>query len=582
MKRRPLLFLCLALASGLVACGSDEPQRQPAVDASDVAQETDIASDPDLPDDPASDTLADIDPDRDEESTANDIATDLDENGETSDTGEGADEEDAGPFEWPEALPFEFTRPVAGTAPTSEEIAEFTRRMTGLWKEIDYFRWVRMTSHGIDPSNEEGWFDYALWWQDTQAIREGDAVIFRHYGRADNLTMRTSRILTVAIAGYLLTGDEQMRWIIEQYSRGLAALSMAMEFIPDDPYRYLQARALFTRNHSYQTVDGREVIIDYDPVRRDEVSWNAAIIHNPDNPYWGDIWFVNQRSKDDVPHMFRAVPMLLRAVQDAPDESVRQAAELALEYLGGFARDIVDSGYQIRTRFDDGEPVVPMNESGLVKDLASLVLYERSVPNAECNGKLSSALVGYVEPLENDCEAGSGGLYETIATMGHYFNYAIIRYFHIAAVHNALMLRHNDVALELLQGLAARADAMVYDLTMPNRDEPTWMADVAAFLLAAAAAGLPLTGDEARIVQEQYLLSVDHYLAFDAWDPWDPDFPQGAFNYMPDRGVAVRPTEIGFLLEYCYSPFRNPAGVPVADCEVVADPARWGEPEVEK
>jgi hypothetical protein len=364
---------------------------------------------------------------------------------------------------------------------------------------------------------------------------------------------------------------------VERYSRGLAALSMAMEYGPDDPNRYLQARALFTINDDYETVGGRLVSVDYDPVRREEEAWNAAIIHNPVNPYWGDIWFVNQRSKDDVPHMLRAVPMLRRAARSAPDASVREAAALALEYLTGFARDVVESGYQIRTRFDDGEPVVPTTEEGVVKDLASFVLYESLVPNAECNAKLTCALVGLGEPLDNDCAGGSSGVYEDVAAMAHYFNYAIIRYFHIAAVHNALMEGENDAALALLEGLAERADRMVYDEGMPNRDEPVWMADVAAFLLAAAAAGLPLTGDEARIVQAQYLLSVEHYAAFGAWDPWAPDFPQGPFDYQPDRGLAVEPTELGYLLEYCYSPFRNPAGAPVVDCDVVADRARWGE-----
>ena len=248
-----------------------------------------------------------------------------------------------------------------------------------------------------------------------------------------------------------------------------------------------------------------------------------------------------------------------------------------MEYIGGFARDIVDSGYQIRTRFDDGEPVVPVDDRRGVKDLASFVLYELAVPAAECNAKLASALIGYGEPLDNECEAGDGGIYETIATRGHYFNYAIIRYFHIAAVHNALMLGENDVALDLLEGLAQRADDMLHDPSMPNRDEPVWMADVASFLLAAASAGLPLTAEEARLVQQQLLLSVEHYAAFGFWDPWDDDIPDGAFNYKPDRGVAVRPTELGYLLEYCYSPLRNPAGTPIVDCDVIADPSRWGE-----
>ena len=477
----------------------------------------------------------------------------------------------------PGALPFSFERPAAGTPLTDDEITTFTREVTGFWKDVAYFRWVRMHSHGMDPSFDGGVPDYALWWQDTQAIKEGDTVVFRHTGGADNLALRTAKVLNNTLAGYLMTGDEDMRYLSEQYCKGFAALSLGLEWGQEDPVvKYLQARAIFTLDHSYETVGGRKVSVDYGPVKNESYGWNAATIPNPENPHWGDIWVRNQRSKDDVPHMFRSVPMLLRAAEEAPDESVRDAARLALEYLVGFARDIVDSGYQIRTKFQDGVAVVPTMENGAIKDLASFVLYDFVDPRAECNAKLSSALVGYGATLDNDCGGGSGGLYETIASDGHYFNYAIIRFFHIAAVANALMVGADEPARALLEGLAARADAILHDESLPNRDAGSWWSDTAAFLLAAAAAGLPLTDEEAQLVREQYLLSVAHYRDFAYWDPWDASVPEGPFDYKPERGVAVRPTELAYLLEYCYSPFRNPAGARLVDCDVVADQARWG------
>ncbi len=477
----------------------------------------------------------------------------------------------------PTALPFELTRPAAGDAPTDDEVAAFTRQITGFWRDTGYWRWVRMTSHGVDASNEEGWPDYALWWQDTQAIRDGDTVTFRHVGRADNLTLRTCKVLTNAIAGYLMTGDEDMRWIVEQYSKGIAALAMVMEFGDEDPAPYLQARAPFTRNHEYDTVGGRHVVIDYDPVRREEDAWNARIVHNPDNPYWGDVHFVNQRSKDDVPHMFRAVPMLRRAAVEAPDESVREAVNLALEYLEGFARDIYESEYQIRTKYEDGVPVVPTKDNGAVKDLASFTLFDTLVPNGECTSKLSSTLVGYGELRANACEDGSGDTYETVASTSHYFNYAIFRMFHVAAAHNALMVGRNGTAFDLIEGLGTRSTRMLHDPDMPNRDDPVFESDVAVFLLTAASAGMPLTGEEARHIHEEYTLSVEHYAPFEWWDPWADGLPDGEFDYKPHRGPAARITEMGYFTEYCYSPLRNPAGVEIIDCDIVADPERWGE-----
>ena len=475
-----VVLACFALA----ACSSDNG-----------------SSDDDSTPDAQTDTTGDAGDDSGTDDTGDDVADDTEDVGDdtvadvgddTTDAGDAADADaDVEPMGLPQELPFEFERDPIGDAPTEQEIDDFTTAITGLWAETDYFAWVRMTSHGIDASNEEGWFHYALWWQDTQAIREGDAVVFEHRGRADNLTLRTCKVLTTAIAGYMLTGDENMRWIVEEYSRGLAALAMANEFEENDENRYIQARAIFTRNHEYETLGGRQVVIDYDPVRRLEESWNAAIIHNPTNPHWGDIHIVNQRSKDDLPHMFRAVPMLMRAAEDAPDASVREAAELALEYLAGFAQDVVDTGYRIRTRWDETEPVVPTLENGNDKDLASLVQFEDLVPNAECPAKLATALVAGGDPLDNMCGTGAPNSYETVATSTHYFNYAIVRYFHIAALHNALMLHENDLALELMQGMADRADGIMYDMSMPNRDSDVWEADAAAFLIAAAAAGLP-------------------------------------------------------------------------------------------
>ncbi len=496
-----------------------------------------------------------------------------------ADAATDAGEPDLGPGDvgLPDELPFVFERPQVGDPLSPEEITTFTTAVTGFWQDAQYFRWVRLHSHGMHPSNPQGTPDYALWWQDTTSIKEGDTVTFRHRGRADNLTLRTCKVLNNLIAGYLLTGDEDMRYTAVQYCRGIVALSKAMEFGPDDPVRYLQARAVFALDHSYESVGGRRVAIDYGPMRREDESWNAANIHNENNPYWGDIWFVNQRSKDDVPHMMRSVPMLRRALRESPDEELREAAREALEYLRGFTRDVVDQGYLIRTKFADGQAVVPLMAGGSVKDLASFVNYDAIAPNAECTAKLSTALVAYGAPLDNDCADGSGGVYELLAAAGHYFNYAIFRYFHIAATANAVLHGEDEAALALMQGLAERADAMLHDEELPGRDEAVWDSDVAAFLLAAGAAGLPLTHEEARLVQRQYLHSAEHYGAFAYWDPWDEAVPDGEFNYKPHRGSAVRPTEIGYLLEYCYSPLRHPDSAPLVDCAVVSDRARWGE-----
>ncbi len=352
------------------------------------------------------------------------------------------------------------------------------------------------------------------------------------------------------------------------------ALFQGLVYGSEDPVEpYVTARAIFTHNHSYTTDDGRKVAVDYEPYKSERYDWNAHTVPNPENPFFGSIWVRNMRSKDDLPHMWRVVPLLMRLVQDAEDEEVREAGELALEYLTGFAKDIVDMGYRIRTK-ESGETYVPD------EDLASFVLYDEWIPNAECDPKLTAALLAYGEDLDNDCENGISPTYEAAATAGNYFNYAIVRYFHLTAITAALILRKDRVAELLLDGLVERADDMMAD-EEERLEHREWYPDMASYLLAAAASGLPLTAAEARIVQEQYSAAVDHYQDWPYWDLWDDSVPDGTYSYKPSRDAAemrhVRPEEMTYLIEYCYSPWKNPAGIELVDCEIVLDPVRWGE-----
>lgn len=482
----------------------------------------------------------------------------------------------AGDGTLPAALPFELGRAAAGDSPTSGEIADFSRSITGLWRDIDYFRWCTWHSHGLHRSYDPAMPDYAMWWQDTAAIKAGDTITFEHRGGADNIMIRTPKVLTQAISGFMISGDPWMREIVIGYSKGIVALFQGMAWAAEDPpIDSVTARAIFTHNHAYETTDGRQVAVDYDPAKVEKYDWNAHTVPNPDNPHFGSIWIRNMRSKDDVPHLFRVLPVLQRVVQDTDDAEVRDAAQAAVDRLTAFAKDIVDHGYHIRTK-EDGETYIP------VEDLASFVAYEQLLPNGECTAKLAAALIGYGQPLWNDCGGGISESYEGISTNNHYFNYAIIRYFHLAAITNALVAGHHEVARELLDGLVERVDVMTAD-SEERLEHFEWDPDMASFLLASAASGLPLTGAEARVVQEQYAAAVEHYQDWPHWDLWDPSVPDGEYSYKPSRDDPeqdrkyVRPEELTYLLQYCYSPWRNAAGAEVVDCDVVLDPTRWGQ-----
>lgn len=478
----------------------------------------------------------------------------------------------------PAKLPFELARDGdTGEALTLQEIKDFTVKLTGYWKKADFFKWWYRASHGVDKST--GLPDYSILWHDVEAIKKGDVVTFHHTGSggAHNAMIPTNEVLAQAAAGYLLTGDKDMAKIVEQFSKGVTAMFKGMLWDKNDTEKYIMARNIVTKNFSYTLDGGRKAAVDYSGwyVTSDD-AWNTHQIHFPNNPYWGDIYIHNMRSKDDVPHIYRAAGFLAYVVAYGKDKNVVAAAKEAYEYLQGFAKDIVDSGYHIRTKGNDGKAYIPK------EDLASFVDYENIAPTAECNAKLISALLGYGDTRGLDCQYGSGGMYEKAAAASHYFNYKIFHGFHMSAVLHALIHGQNDAAKKLLTGLADRADKLTTGKGHKQATkDPSWNRDLAVFLLQSASVGLPLTSQQARIIVTEYAKAVDAYKDFPRYDLWDKSVPDGTYGsnggYLPDDHGIVRPEEIGFVLEYCYSPFKNPSGKIPVDCEIVKNMAKWGK-----
>ena len=481
----------------------------------------------------------------------------------------------------PDELPFDFTRPQAGTPLTSQEVTDFSQAIVDFWAETDFFRHLRWTTHGMVAGNPDNYPDFKLYYQLGSFVKSGDLVTFNHADNSDNLFIRTGKFINNLGAAYLATGDENMGYLTEQYCKGLVALVRGFEWYEDDPEIYTMPRTIFPSNH-YYTENGRQAYVNYDPIKSQErYDWNGWTIPNPTNPTYGSIWVRTMRSKDDHPSFQRIMPILMRLVEDPPDVPVQEAAEEALHYMREWHKDIVDSGYYIRTKDNWGNIFIPLTEDGLVNDLASLTQYRFVDEKAECNARLASALIGYESPLDHDCGNGISWLVDPIFGYINYYNERnIVRLYHVAAVGNALMEGENAMAEELLDGLATKAD-LLYAHSWPQADTKTdWDADTAAFLLASATVGLPLTADETRLVVDEYTLAMEHYSAWQYWDPWSPTVPDGSHQYSPSQDYSatkkvVRMPEMTFPLEYCYSPLRNETTSPLFDCDVILNPANW-------
>jgi len=480
----------------------------------------------------------------------------------------------------PNALPFEFTREDRGEPLSEEEVEQATRRILKFFKEVNYFKYMLRTSHGVDAST--GKPDFLNYWSDVEAEKEGDKVTFVQSGWDHNMWIPSSKILSSAIGFYLLTQDFYAGKVAEQYCKGLVATMKGMVYDENDQNPYLMARNVMTFDHEFVLDyerwrdDGRKKAVRYSSQFYPYVEWNAQRFMYPNNPYWGEVWVTNMRSKDDVCHIVRMTTFLPYLVRDAQDDFVREACSEAYQYMIGFNKDIVDSGYYIRTKDPEGNAYIIPDQ-----DLGSYVWYVALDERNECPARLASDMIAYGQRKTNFCGTGTGSIYDQVAVITHYYNYAIIWNFHMAALGNALVHAQLGDAYPLLEGLAIRADAYVH----PSPDEPgpkhkNWEADVAEFLLQSASLGLPLTSEEARLIQKVWIKTVEAFETFERWDLWSEDVPDGRYSSRggfrptrPDGGVGI--ASVALIFEYCASPFKNPTGARFIDCDIVKDPSSW-------
>ena len=481
----------------------------------------------------------------------------------------------------PRALPFEYTRPAKGEPIPDAEVEAFTRSVTGLWKDVDWFRWILRTSTGVDASS--GQDDFLAWYNDIHAVKADGVVTLQQVGGDHNMWIPGSKVLTEAMNGCALTGDWTVCKVAEQYCKGLTASVKGFRWGDDDPAPFLMARAVFPNDNqcvmdeeTWQD-DGRTKIMEFHQTYVEEHGWNANKFAWPENPTWGSIWVTNMRSKDDVCAIVRTTTFLPYVIADAPYDWVRDACQETLDYMVGFNKDIVDHDYNIRTKDADGTPRLVTEE-----DLGSYTEYMGVGDDNECAARLATDLIAYQEPRTNDCGQGYPTVYDMVAPSIHYYNYPIVWDYHMAALGNALVYGYPVIAYSLLKGFTARMNNYLSDNSQePGASDQDWNRDMALLLVKAAALGYPLNADEARLVQKHWLQAVEEFTPWPNWDLWDESIPDGEYGggdirpHGSSQGIQVE--GVTMFLEYCNSPFKNPAGAKFIDCEIVADVSRWGE-----
>ncbi len=462
--------------------------------------------------------------------------------------------------EHPKVLPFEYLREDAGDPLTAAEVTSFTERYLELLEHTRYFETIADRVHGWPRSDPQQRYWYGTWWSGVRVIKEIGQVTFLHGAAgADNNGLRTAQIMESTCYAFRLWTEPELEQLLRTLIRGFSSWILAMESSSHPDAGVLMTRASYPEPVLSADRAG-DIWIDYGLNRPGEPNGATTYVHVPDNPYWGDIWVKNKRSKDDIGAMLRSIAQV-----DACTEELGDPARDDLDLLYGlyfrWARRVVDDWYGIATYDEDLNVFIP-NEG-----LANYV----TVENAECSAMLALNLAGRAHPGGVECGSGIAFADWAVAELNN-SSAQIIRTHHEAAANHALLANRPTLALDLLGGLAERIthffDAF-QEGTQPQGYSP---GDYAALMMHSANVGVPLTSQEIRWLMARFDLAHASYLNIppETFDIFSPATPDGEYPFEPG-GDGVFFNDLGLLLGACTSQWRNPSARPILDCDRVRD-----------
>lgn len=475
----------------------------------------------------------------------------------------------------PDMLPFDFFRDQNGAPVSQETITDFTKRLTGVWKKADLFNWLRFVTFGVEKDNPEGMPYFSNFWTGIVYEKSGDTVTFTSTNHgSDNASQRHATLFVNMLSAYLLTGDETAALLVDELARGLVANIKCMEWGPNVPEedKYLLARYIIPHNYEKTLDDGKTLAVDLSTWQHETSGRVSNTIYNENNPYWGSIYVKNERSKDDIGQIYRAIALAPYGVNKMPYPYINDALQELYQYYQKFAIDVVTHDYAMRTRDHEGEIYIA-NE-----DHVDLNFYG---DDSECPARLATHLLAYEDSGGIYCGNGIVSWYEEFALTTHLFVITQIWNNHLSAVLFSLINEEYELAQELLGGLATRMDNDINRTFDDPGEEEEFKKRLTGNLIRFAGAGLPLNNTEVRFIHEQVNPSIDYWNQWEYWDMWDSSVPDGTHydatsSYYPSNDY-IRFRDMTSFFQLCSSPFYNEAGAQVVDCDIIANPELWGE-----
>ena len=449
-----------------------------------------------------------------------------------------------------------------GTPLTPAELAAATDDLIALLRDTRYFDVVDERVHGWPRTDPAGGYWYGTWWSGVSVEKRGGQVTYRHSSDgADNNGQRTGPFLEGACWAHLLWARPPAASLVRRMVRGFTSWSLAMERTAADPGPSMLARASYLPAVD-STEGGRALRIDTSADLPGVDNAATVYVHLPANPTFGDLWIKNQRSKDDLGEMMRALVQVQACAPRLDAEAQGDIEEMLARYRA-FALQVDADAWGIRTRAKDGSDYMPPL---LTESLAHYV------PQVECPGVLAIRLLGQGAPGSVSCGSGFASSDELAITKASNDVNQILRAHHQAAVLLALWRGQDAVALDLLHGLAARLEADLAWAELSPGAANVVPSDLGALIAHAATVGVPLTSREVRWLHARLRLASAGYRApalAPAYHVFDAATPDGNYPFEP-AADGLFFGEIGGLLGICASPWRNPQGRPVFDCARLA------------
>jgi hypothetical protein len=454
---------------------------------------------------------------------------------------------------------FEYDRPENGDPISDEEISAVTQRYLELLNGTRYFDVVDERTHGWPQSDPEGRFWYGSWWSGVTISKEENRVTYLHSeDGADNNGLRTAPLLESACFALLTWEDQKYELLIRKLIRGFSSWILAMERNAAPEQMALMTRASYPES-VLSTDGGHEIWIDYSLNRPGLDNGATEYVHIQDNPYWGDIWIKNKRSKDDLGHLYRSIAQLAPCIELTDNADIKDDYQQMEDLYRSFAMQVAGDEWSMAT-FDKDLNIWTPPEllAHFIEDM-----------NAECPGILTLQLFAFGDPGPWDCGNGISEVDEVISLQPH--SAQIIRSFHESAVSMAFLTGDFALALSLLDGLAIRIETILDQFESADPPEHPIKEDMAELIIQSANVGLPLTWREIRYVHQR--IDEAHAAYLDSaneltYNIFDENTPDGAYSFdPPGEGFFFR--NIGLVLGACAAPYQSTTAKPILDCDLV-------------